>query len=243
MMMFLVLKERLKSFYGKYATPVNGVIKFLYSLAAMALLNGNIGYRTELTGPVALLAVALVSAFLPYGAIGCLLGAVMLAHIYAVSMETALITAVILIILILLYYGFQPGDSFWLVLTPMAFLLKIPFAVPLLAGLAGSHCSLNKKNLFLPALAITVPGTVISSLICAVLFGGITSSGSTILVQLLAKTPLGMTASVFVVQIVTDYLDRLISLFAAVCLLQALPSDLKNRWKGGKSHGRAGRTV
>ena len=138
MMMFLVLKERLKSFYGKYATPVNGVIKFLYSLAAMALLNGNIGYRTELTGPVALLAVALVSAFLPYGAIGCLLGAVMLAHIYAVSMETALITAVILIILILLYYGFQPGDSFWLVLTPMAFLLKIPFAVPLLAGLAGS---------------------------------------------------------------------------------------------------------
>ena len=28
MMMFLVLKERLKSFYGKYATPVNGVIKF-----------------------------------------------------------------------------------------------------------------------------------------------------------------------------------------------------------------------
>ena len=129
MMMFLVLKERLKSFYGKYATPVNGVIKFLYSLAAMALLNGNIGYRTELTGPVALL---------PYGAIGCLLGAVMLAHIYAVSMETALITAVILIILILLYYGFQPGDSFWLVLTPMAFLLKIPFAVPLLAGLAGS---------------------------------------------------------------------------------------------------------
>ena len=68
------------------------------------------------------------SAFLPYGAIGCMLGAVMLAHIYAVSMETALITAVILIILILLYYGFQPGDSFWLVLTPMAFLLKIPFA-------------------------------------------------------------------------------------------------------------------
>ena len=112
-----------------------------------------------------------------------------------------------------------------------------------MAGLAGSHCSLNKKNLFLPALAITVPGTVISSLICAVLFGGITSSGSTILVQLLAKTPLGMTASVFVVQIVTDYLDRLISLFAAVCLLQALPSDLKNRWKGGKRHGRAGRTV
>ena len=100
MMIFLVLKERLKSFYGKYATPVNGVIKFIYSFVAMALLNGNIGYQTELTGPVAMAVVALFSAFLPYGAIGCILGAVMLAHIYAVSMETALITAVILIILI-----------------------------------------------------------------------------------------------------------------------------------------------
>ena len=48
-----------------------------------------------------------------------------------------------------------------------------------MAGLAGRRCTLNKKNLFFPALAITVPGTVISSLICAVLFGGITSSGST----------------------------------------------------------------
>ena len=91
MMIFLVLKERLKSFYGKYATPVNGVIKFIYSFVAMALLNGNIGYQTELTGPVAMAVVALFSAFLPYGAIGCMLGAVMLAHIYAVSMETALI--------------------------------------------------------------------------------------------------------------------------------------------------------
>ncbi len=138
MMMFLVLKEGLKSFYAKYATVVNGVIKFLYSLTAMLLLNSNIGYRTELTGGIAVIAVALVSAFLPYGVIGCILGAVMLAHIYAVSMETALIVAVIFMILILLYYGFQPKDSFWLVLTPMAFLLKIPFAVPLLAGLSGN---------------------------------------------------------------------------------------------------------
>ena len=141
MMIFLVLKERLKSFYGKYAALVNGVIKFLYSLSAVALLNGNIGYRSALTGVVVMLAVAFVSAFLPFGAIGCLLAAIMLAHIYAVSMETALLAAVILIILVLLYYGFQPGDSFWLVLTPMAFLLNIPFAVPLLAGLSGSLLS------------------------------------------------------------------------------------------------------
>lgn len=83
------------------------------------------------------------------------------------------------------------------------------------------------SSLFLPAVFVTVPGTIVSSVICAVLFGGITSSGSTILVQLLAKTPLGMTASVFVVQIATDYLDRLISIFAVICVLRAIPFDMK----------------
>lgn len=86
------------------------------------------------------------------------------------------------------------------------------------------------SGLFVPAALVTVPGTILSSVICAVLFGGITSSGSTILVQLLAKTPLGLTASVFVVQIATDYLDRLISIFAAVCILRALPAEIKQRF-------------
>ncbi|WP_243107529.1 hypothetical protein [Clostridium sp. OF09-36] len=84
MMIFLALKERLKEFYGRYATLVNGAVKFLYSMSAVTLLNGNIGYQTELTSMVAMLAIAVISAFLPYGAIGFLLGIVMLAHIYAV---------------------------------------------------------------------------------------------------------------------------------------------------------------
>ncbi len=137
MMMFLVLKERLKSFYGKYTTAANGIVKFVFSFTAIVLMGNNIGFMTKLTGPVAAVFLSLTCAFLPYGAISFLLGIVMLVHIYTVSMETALITAVFLIIVALLYYGFQPGDSFWLVLTPMAFFLKVPFVIPLLAGLSG----------------------------------------------------------------------------------------------------------
>lgn len=108
--------------------------------------------------------------------------------------------------------------------------------VGLMSGLVffGGCTSRRRSELFLKAVLVTVPGTIVSSLICAVLFGGITSSGSTILVQLLAKTPLGMTGSIFAVQIVTDYLDRLISMFAVVWILRAIPSDMRNRWRGGK---------
>jgi hypothetical protein len=109
--------------------------------------------------------------------------------------------------------------------------------VGLMSGLAfGMHLT-EKRRLWLAAALVAIPGTLVSSLICAGLFGGITSSGSMVLVQLLARTPLGMTASIFVAQLVTDYLDRLVSLFLVTVLLRTLPYDLKSRWKGGMHHG------
>ena len=141
MMMLLVLKERLKSFYGKYAIPVDGIVKFLYSFIALTLLNTMIGFMTILKNPFVPLILALISAFLPYSVISFLIGLVMLAHIYSVSVELTLVTAVFLLIVIMLYYGFQPGNSYWLVLTPVAFILKVPYVIPLLAGLSGGLVS------------------------------------------------------------------------------------------------------
>ena len=107
----------------------------------------------------------------------------------------------------------------------------------LMAGLAWKMHLTDKRRIWLGADLVTLPGTFMSSVICAVVFGGITSSGSTILVQLLARTPIGLTGSVFVVQIVTDYLDRLISMFFVAILLHALPYDVKCRWRGVEGYG------
>lgn len=103
--------------------------------------------------------------------------------------------------------------------------------VGLVAGLVCHKKLPNKAWGLLAALIITVPGTILSSCITAFLFGGITSSGSTILVQLLEKTPLSMTASVFIVQFFTDYLDRVIALYLALVIFKALPTSLKEKIK------------
>ena len=127
----------------------------------------------------------------------------------------------------------------------------------LMAGIAGmvmksllSERNVCKRQILTGAFLITVPGTLVSSVINAVLFGGVTSSGSSILVQLLAKTPLGMTGSIFAVQILTDYLDRVIALALAVAVLQVLPQDLRTLWKRNKkervkeeSYGNSNRTI
>lgn len=92
----------------------------------------------------------------------------------------------------------------------------------LMAGLVLKKGKSTGPALFAAAAAVTIPGTLVSSCINTVLFGGVTSSGSTLLVQLLTKTPLGLTASIFAVQILTDYLDRLISIFLVNRLRKAL---------------------
>lgn len=72
--------------------------------------------------------------------------------------------------------------------------------------------SKEKGRLLIAALFISIPTSLLSACITAYLFGGITSSGSTFIVQLLAHTPLGLTISCFIVQFITDYLDRLLAL-------------------------------
>ena len=66
------------------------------------------------------------------------MGCVMVAHVYAVSMEMALITLMMILVVAVLYYGFKPGDSWLMVLTPLAFLFKVPYAVAFLVGLGAA---------------------------------------------------------------------------------------------------------
>ena len=137
----LLFKEYLKGFYNKYSYGIQPVIRFLFALSIFMALNMNIGYMTRLTNPLVTLLLCLVCAVLPYGAIVFLGGCVMVAHVYAVSVEMAIITLVLILAVAILYFGFKPGDSFLMALTPLAFLIKMPNAIPLLVGLGGGVAS------------------------------------------------------------------------------------------------------
>ena len=65
---------------------------------------------------------------------------------------------------------------------------------------------------------------MVSSTITAVVFGGITSSGSTVLVQLLHSLGMNLTLSVCVVQAMTDFVDRMIVLAVVLVILPAVSS-------------------
>ncbi len=141
MLKLLVLRDQLRAFYGKHSTVITAGIRFLTALVSMICLNSALGYMKVLKSPAIVLVLALISSVCPFGGICWILALFMLAHIFAVSLELSLITAAFLLVVALLYYGFAPGDSWIMILTPLLFALKIPYVAPLIVGLAGALVS------------------------------------------------------------------------------------------------------
>ncbi|KRM30520.1 hypothetical protein FC83_GL001654 [Agrilactobacillus composti DSM 18527 = JCM 14202] len=99
--------------------------------------------------------------------------------------------------------------------------IPVQILTGLMAGLI-LHRANKLRWLPLQSLAISLPGTVVSSAITAYLFHGITSSGSSLLVQVLAGLGLSKFASVLIIQVVTDYADRLISVGLVAAVITVL---------------------
>ena len=114
------------------------------------------------------------------------------------------------------------GDIYSLYFAPVGVILGLT------AGFVLKRIHSVGFMLLLSAFLITLPGTIVCAIINAILFGGVTSSGSSAIVAALSHTPLGLTGAIFVVQIFTDYLDRVISLALVMIVLRKLKPMLPN---------------
>lgn len=141
MMELLVFKEKVKRFYGKYSMYVIPAVKFVVGALAFYLINSNIGFFTQLKHSLIPVIMGLIASFVPYGVTAFFAGCFILLHVSKVSIEAALIIALLMVAVMMLYYGFRPGDGYLLLLTPIMFFLKIPYVVPLVVGLSGSLVS------------------------------------------------------------------------------------------------------
>ncbi|HEO2971969.1 TPA: ECF transporter S component [Streptococcus agalactiae] len=146
--------------------------------------------------------------------IGTLLIAVILGPWYAAS--TAFLSALI---------NWMTTDIFSLYYSPVAIVVAIITGI-----LIKRNC--KPSSLLWKSLIISLPGTIIASVITVILFKGITSSGSSIIAQFLHGIGLDMTSSLILVQVGTDYMDRLNSLilvFSTITLLKKHSPNLINQ--------------
>ena len=137
----LVIREYIRNFYVKYEEYIIPLLKFLLALACLLMINGELGYMTQLNGIAVVLIVSLLCSFMPKNFLLFVAAGFVTLHLYEVSLECAAIALVIFLLLFLLYFRFSPKSSALVVITPMLFVLRVPYAAPILAGLLGNPFS------------------------------------------------------------------------------------------------------
>lgn len=137
----LVLKEYVKSFYAKYEEFVVPALKFLLACILFFTINARLGYMERIDSPVIALVAALLCSFMPPGVTVLLCAVFLTLHVYAISLECTVVLLAAFLFVSVVYLRFSPGNYLILLLSPLLFLLKIPFVIPLAAGLFGSLSS------------------------------------------------------------------------------------------------------
>lgn len=208
----LVMKEYIKGFYTKYEEFILPVLKFLLALLLLFTINGRLGYMEKLNNPVIVLVAALLCSFMPLGFMVFLCAVFLAAHVYALSLECMAALFLAYLFIAVIYLRFSSKGHLLLLLTPLLFAWKIPYAVPLAAGLFGS-----------PASAIPVAGGVVLYYVLYYVTGNAQTLGATeaeSMLQRFRDVTTGITdnkemiimAAAFVVTVLLVYLIRRMSI-------------------------------
>lgn len=147
----LVLKEYIKSYYAKYEEFIVPALKFALACILFFTINGKLGYMDKISNPLIALVAALLCSFMPLGVMAFLCAVLLLLHVYALSLECTVVLLVAFLFVAVVYFRFTPKSCLVLLLSPLLFMLRIHYVLPLAAGLFGT-----------PATAVPVIcGTVI----------------------------------------------------------------------------------
>lgn len=136
-----VIKQQITRFYSRFESFILPVLKFLATLIALIMINAHIGYMTKLKNPAIVLILALICSFMPANVIILVAGLVIVGHVYSLSLECAVVVLFVFIIMYALYFRFTPKDALAALLTPMCYVLKVPYIMPMAMGFVGTPLS------------------------------------------------------------------------------------------------------
>ncbi|MCQ2519277.1 MAG: hypothetical protein MJ107_01970 [Lachnospiraceae bacterium] len=136
------IKVAIKKFIGRNDALIIPVIKFLLVFIALMQINGKLGFMARLNSAPITLIIALAGSFLPLNLTIVILGLIIVAHVYALSLECAIVVLALFLVMFLLYFRFAAKDSYAGILTPLSFVFKMPYVMPISMGLVGEPTSL-----------------------------------------------------------------------------------------------------
>lgn len=129
-------KEKLQKFYANQSIYVDKAVQFILGFVTFYLINSNIGLMKSVSTPLVTAALAVICTFLPPVFTALAAAALILAHLFTLSLGVMAVTALIFIMMFIFYCRFTPKRALILLIVPVAFMLKVPYVVPIACGLA-----------------------------------------------------------------------------------------------------------
>lgn len=133
-----VLRGQIQQFYAKNSKYINKALQFIIALLTFYMINHNMGFMKLLSNPLITVGLSVICAFLPMIVTVLAAAVLCLAQMAAVSIGITAVTAVVFLIMFIFYLRFSPKTALVLLLTPLAFMLKIPYVIPVAFGLVGT---------------------------------------------------------------------------------------------------------
>lgn len=130
-----LLRERFQDLYAKNSRIFDKGLQLILALATFYAINTNIGYMKMASSPVVSIALAVVCTFLPVTFTVIAASALILAHMYAVSLAALAVTALVFLVMYIFYFRLSPKTAVIVLLTPLAFMLKVPYVMPVACAL------------------------------------------------------------------------------------------------------------
>lgn len=138
----LEMKQKIKTFYGEHDTWLLPLLKFLLAFMVFQSINSTLGFLEALDNIFIVLILSIICAVLPLNGMAILGCIMIIAHCYGVGVEVAAFSVLLLLLLMILFLRFTSRDNLALILTPTAFFLHMPAAVPVGSGLLrGPSCA------------------------------------------------------------------------------------------------------
>ncbi|MCU9814705.1 ECF transporter S component [Paraclostridium sp. AKS73] len=116
------------------------------------------------------------------------------------------------------------------------FFMPVQITTGLIAGIIFEKDFLKGGKIFIGVMAFSIPTSILSAIIAAFVFGGVTSSGSSYIVQILSVFGVNKIVGVFFTQVLTDYTDKFIAVVIVKYAVSLVPNNIINKLKFKNSY-------
>lgn len=131
----LVWKEKLQEYYANWSIYIDKAIQFILAFVSFYVINQNIGMMKIAASPAVTAALAVICTFLPPVFTAFAAAALVLVHLFKLSLGVMGAAALIFLMMFIFYGRFTPKRALILLITPIAFMLHIPYVVPVACAL------------------------------------------------------------------------------------------------------------